>query len=315
GGKIAGGKIAVIGAGPAGLSCACELRLSGYTVEIFEAETVPSGLTLFGIAPYKIRNQEVLDEVRYLEDQFGFTIHYSRLISREEELKKLEKEYDAIFLGIGLGNTIGTSLPGEDLPGCVGATEFIRDLKVTHQGVEIGKKVIVLGGGNTAMDAASEAARLGAAEIILAYRRSRQEKPAYDFEYMLARGAGVRGLFNVAPVAIRGSRAVEGVRFIRTKTAGGRIEVIEGSEFDVPCDMVIRATGQEKKTSLLKLIKGLSFDRKGCIVTDPATFQTGNRRFFAGGDAVNGGAEVVNAAAEGKAAARGIHAYISGKEA
>jgi len=308
--EIGGKKTAVIGAGPAGISCACELRLGGCEVDIFEAEELPSGLTLFGIAPYKITNDEVLKEMEYLTKTFDLNIQYNKLIEKRQDLRRLEKHYDAVFLGIGLGSTIPTSLPGENLPGCIGATEFIRELKLRKQDVTVGRTVVVLGGGNTAMDAASEAARLGADSITLAYRRSKEEKKAYDFEYELAKGVGVRGIFNVSPVEIIGSSKVEGVKLRRTKTENGRITVIPESDFIIGCDMVIRATGQEKKVNFLEQIESLEYDSLGKIVVDPVTFQTGNPKYFAGGDAVNGGAEVVNAAAEGKAAARGILAYL-----
>lgn len=303
-------KVAVIGAGPAGISCACELRLSGVSVDIFEAEQFPSGLALFGIAPYKITNEEVLEEMEYLSSLFGFSIHYSRLIGGGD-LENLEKSYDAVFLGIGLGDTLSTSLPGETLPGCVGATEFIKDLKLQKQNIKVPKTVVVLGGGNTAMDAASEAARLGAENVVLAYRRSKQEKRAYEFEYDLAKNVGVKGLFNAAPLEILGSGNVEGVRFIRTRSKEGKINNLPGSEFTVTCDMVIRATGQEKKVKFLKGIQNLTVDDGGRIIIHENTFQTGNPLYFAGGDAISGGAEVVNAAAEGKQAAQGILAYLS----
>jgi len=303
-------KVAVIGAGPAGISCACELRLTGIAADIFEAEKLPSGLALYGIAPYKITNDEVLDEMRYLSKLFSFSIQYNTLIEAKD-LVQLEKEYDAVFLGIGLGETLPTHLPGETLPGCVGATEFIKDLKTRKQEVKVPGSVVVLGGGNTAMDAASEAARLGAENVMLVYRRSRREKRAYDFEYDLAKYAGVKGIFNAAPLEILGGGKVEGVRFIRTESRDGKIEEIPGSEFIIDCDLVIRATGQEKKVAFLNNIKGIEVDETGKICVDETTFQTGNPVYFAGGDVVNGGAEVVNAAAEGKKAARGILACLS----
>lgn len=306
-----GKKVAVIGAGPAGISCACELRSLGYDVDIFEAEENPSGLTLYGIAPYKITNKEVLDEMEYLQKQFGFSLKYNSRIETKEDLDKLESEYDAVMLGIGLGNTIPTKLPGEDLSECVGATEFIKELKMKKQEVNVGKRVVVLGGGNTAMDAASEAARLGAEHITLVYRRGKHEKRAYDFEYDLAKSVGVQGVFYAAPVEILGKGKVEGVKLIKTESTGGRLETLPGSDFVIQCDMVIRATGQQKKVDFLKQIEGLEIDTLGCIVADERTFQTGNPKYFAGGDAVNGGAEVVNAAAEGKQAALGIDAYLT----
>ena len=306
-----GQKVAVIGAGPAGISAACELRLLGYVVDIFEAKAQPSGLTVYGVAPYKITNEEALAEMAYLQAQFGYNVYFNSAISSREELEKLEDQYDAIFLGIGLGKTNYLGLHGENKINCTGAVEFIAELRQHQYKVAVGRKVIVLGGGNTAMDAASESSRLGADTVILAYRRAKEEMGAYEFEYDLAKGVGVRGLFNVAPIEIMGNGYVSGVKFIRTETRQGRVREIAGSEFVEPCDMVIKATGQAKQTEFLGLIPGLKVDGKGRIIANAHTGQTTNPKYFASGDAWNGGAEVVNAAAEAKLTARGIHAYLS----
>ena len=310
-GAPTGRKVAVIGAGPAGISAACELRALGYEVVVFEAKAYPSGLTVYGVAPYKITNEEALAEMAYLQTQFGYEVRYNAPINSATDIAALEAEYDAIFLGIGLGATSRLGLAGEDLPGCVGAVEFIEQLRGQHAATPVGRRVVVLGGGNTAMDAASEAARLGAEQVTLAYRRAKEEKGAYEFEYDLAKGVGVKGLFNAAPLEILGSGAVEGVRFICTAVVNNQVEEVPGSEFVVPCDMVIKATGQAKQLHFLSLIAGLDVDGRGRIVANAHTGQTTNPRYFASGDARNGGAEVVNAAAEAKVAARGIHAYLS----
>lgn len=308
-----GRKVAIIGAGPAGISCACELRALGYEVDIFEAKSQPSGLTVHGVAPYKITNEEVLAEMEYLQTQFVYRVQYNSPITSRPDLLALEEAYDAIFLGIGLGKTNALLLPGEERENCVGAVEFIEQLRREHHQILVGRKVIVLGGGNTAMDAASESARLGAEDVILAYRRGKEDMGAYDFEYDLAKSVGVKGLFNVAPLEIVGNGRVEGVRFIRTATVDGQVQVVPGSEFVEPCDMVIKATGQAKQTTFLSLIPGLQLDSKGRIVADVHTYQTTNPQYFASGDALNGGAEIVNAAAEAKVAARGIHHYLSAR--
>jgi len=162
------------------------------------------------------------------------------------------------------------------------------------------------------MDAASESARLGAEEVTLACRRPRKEMKAYEFEYELAKSVGVKGLFNVAPVAILGRQQVEGIRLAATRIEAGRVELVPGTEFDLACDAVILATGQEKRTALIAQIGNIETDRQGRIVVNPETFQSSHPKYFAGGDAVNGGAEVVNAAAHGKAAAKGILAWLNG---
>lgn len=310
--KSNGVKVAIIGAGPAGLSCACELSRMGYEVDIYEAKSYPSGLTIHGVAPYKITNADVIQEVNYLQQQFGFEIFYDHEIDSQKKLNELEHNYQAIFLGIGLGPTQGINLPGRSLTNCFGAVEFIERLKLTHEQVKIEKKVIVLGGGNTAMDAASEAARMGASTVMLAYRGSKEKMSAYKFEYDLAKGAGVKGIFNALPREIVGKNQVEGVKFIKTHYANGSIQELPDSEFTEYCDMVILATGQSKLVDFLGLIDGLNLDEKHRIVVNES-YQTTNKKYFAAGDAFNGGMEVVNAVAEAKVAAKGIHEYLSSK--
>ncbi len=304
-------KVAVIGAGPAGISCACELRSLGYAVDIFEAKAQPSGLALYGCAPYKITNQEILDEMAYLQKQFGFNVHYNSAISSKKQLQDLEEKYDAIFLGIGLGNTNSVGITGEDLEGCIGATEFVEDVKINPLDTHTGQKVIVIGGGNTAMDAASESARLGASEVILAYRRDKESMSAYEFEYDLAKAVGVKGMFNVSPVQIlEKDGKVKGVRFTRTHIVNGKLRHVSKSRFNIACDRVIFATGQSKQVAFLQQIDNLDLDKKGRIQVNQH-FQTSNPKYFASGDALNGGAEVVNACGEAKQAAQGIHAFLS----
>jgi len=306
-----GKKVAVIGAGPAGISCACELRMHGYAVDVYEAKAQPSGLSLYGCAPYKITNDEILAEMDYLQKQFGFAVNYNQPIKSGEQIHRLEQQYDAIFLGIGLGATSSIRIKGEDMNNCIGATEFIEQVKLDPLSVKLGDRVIVIGGGNTAMDAASEAARLGAQNVILAYRRDKSAMRAYDFEYELAKQVGVVGWFNVQPLEIKGMNEVEGVRFIRTKIENGNATGIPDSEFDQACDLLILATGQSKQINFLQKITGMTWDKKGRIEINAQTRQTSNPKYFAGGDATNGGAEVVNASAEGKAAAKGIHQFLS----
>ena len=306
-----GRKIAIVGSGPAGIACACELRILGYEVDIFEAKNKPSGLTVYGIAPYKITNKEVLDEVEYLQNQLNFNIHYSSPVLSKEKLEELESEYEAIFLGVGLGATADLNIPGEELNGVVGAVEFIEELRMKHHEIHVPDNVVVIGGGNTAMDAASESARMGAKSVKLVYRRKKDRMAAYDFEYKLAISSGVSSVFKAQPVEIVGEEAVTGVKFIQTRQTNGHLEYIDGTEFIIPCDMVIKATGQGKQGGFLELIEGLTLDHKKRIEVHPKTFQTTNPKYFAGGDAVNGGAEVVNAAFDGKQAAHGIHRWLN----
>lgn len=304
-GAPSGKKVAVIGAGPAGISCACELSRHGIEVDIFEAKSMPTGLTLHGVAPYKITNTETLAEMAWLERQFGFRVFYNHRISTAQDIELLEKNYDAIFIGIGLGETAGLHIPGENLENVLGAVEFIEQLRLHQHRVSLPGKVIVLGGGNTAMDAASESARLGANPVLLAYRRSREEMGAYGFEYDLAKNVGVKALFNAMPVEIIGMDRATAVRFVRTRNDNGKVEAIPGSEFTETCDWVIKATGQAKGNPLFRLIDGLKTNSNGTIRVDEH-FQTSNPKYYAAGDGVSGGQEVVNAVADGKKAALNI---------
>lgn len=302
-------KVAVIGAGPAGIACASELRTLGYTVDIFEAKELPSGLGVHGTAPYKITNEEVLAEINFLQQRLGFNIHLGSPVTTAHHIAALEANYDAVFLGIGLGPTATLMVQGEEKQHVVGAVEFIETIRMRKHLVLVPPRVVVLGGGNTALDAASESARMGAQKVTLAYRRSKQNMGGYEFEYKHAIGCGVDAIFNVTPVEILGNDKATGVKFIRTDIRDGQRVNVEGSEFIVECDMVIKATGQAKYPDLFNMIEGLQIDSGHRVVVDEH-FQTTNPKYFAGGDAVNGGAEVVNAAYEGKMAARGIAKYL-----
>ena len=310
-GNSNGKRIAVIGSGPAGIACACEARTLGYEVDIFEAKELPSGLNVHGVAPYKITNEEVLKEVEYLQKQLKFSIIYNTSIASKEQLKQLENDYDAIFLGVGLGKTATLNLEGEDKKGVIGAVEFIEELRMKHHQLKVPKRVVVIGGGNTAMDAASESARMGARKTVLAYRNSKDNMGAYGFEYDLAISAGVDSLFNVTPIAIVGNGTVEGVKFAKTEMVEGTLKTNMNNVFIVRCDLVIKATGQVKQGHLYDLIDNLDAGNNVIIKVNDETFQTSNPKYFAGGDAINGGSEVVNAAYDGKMAAQGIHSWLN----
>ncbi len=308
-GTANGLRVAIVGAGPAGISCACELRRLGYEVDVFEAREQPSGLALYGCAPYKVKNEESIGEVAWLQKQMGFQIHYRHPIASTQQWHQLEQSYHAIFLGMGLGEMRSPGIPGEALKGVWSATDFIAEVKINPLKLSVGKRVVVIGGGNTAMDAASESLLLGAEEVILAYRRTRTEMTAYEFELAHARKIGVRCVFQKAPVEILGSDAVEGIRLSPTEMKDGKLVIHrEQAEF-FPCDTVILAIGQEHGPWRHQ-IPGLSFNAKGEIEVHPETLQTSRELYFAGGDLKNGGAEVVYAVAEGKRAARGIDRYL-----
>lgn len=309
-GKDTGKKVAVIGAGPAGISCAAELRVYGHQVDVYEAKDAAGGLALFGTAPYKITNMEVINEVRYIKKQLGINIFYNKAITNASSIEQLEQQYDAIFLGIGLGNTRTLALDESKYSNVFGATEFIERLKTDPLNTKVGTNVVVIGGGNTAMDAASECARMGADVVTLVYRRSEKSMGAYKFELELARSVGVRTIFESRISKVLGEGTVESLVCNKTFTHNEQLENVQGSDFVLPCDMLILATGQQKQTSLLDLMQ-VDYDKRGRVITKAGTYQTSNPIYFCGGDALNGGAEVVNACGEAKQAARQINDFLT----
>jgi glutamate synthase (NADPH/NADH) small chain len=309
-------KVACIGAGPASLACAAELRKSGYGVTIFESRALAGGLNTYGVAEYKLRPADSLREVELVRS-LGVQFRFGVRVGDEIALEDLEREYAAIFLAIGLGPTEPMNLPGEDLAGVVDALRFIADYK-TAQTIPVGRKVAVIGGGNTAIDAANAAKRLGAQEVTMVYRRSEREMPAFLFEYEHSKLEGVQFSFQAQPVAIRPSSsdplragALECVRMeLGAPDASGRRkpQPIPGSKMWIDCDMVILAIGQSR---FLHFLEGCGIEvHEGTVVVDPLTGRTSNPRYYAGGDCVNGGREVVDAVAEGKRAGLGIARWL-----
>ncbi len=311
-----GKSVGIVGAGPAGLSCAAELSLIGYEVTVYEKRSLAGGLSTWGIAPYKMSYQDSLREVTMIE-KMGVTIKTNTAVGKDISFPELEGKHDAIFLGVGLDHPLELGIPGEDLVGVLNAHEFIESVtRRTWKSVPIGKTVAVIGGGNTAIDAATEAVRLGAERVMILYRRGREEMSAYRFEQEIAKQDGVEFHFLVTPVGIKGTSRVEALTCIRMElgTPGndGRKKPlpIPGSEFQLPVDMVIKAIGQKTDKSVLAQVPGLHI-KKCCVTINPETMQTSNPKYFAGGDCINGGKEVVHAAADGKKAAYGIHKVLS----
>lgn len=308
-----GEKVACIGAGPASLACAAELRKHGYGATIFESRPLAGGLNTYGVAEYKLRPADSLCEVELVKS-LGAEFRFGVTIGEGITLEALEQEYAAIFLAIGLGPTETIALPGEDLTGVVDALRFIADYK-TAQTIPVGRRVAVIGGGNTAIDAANAAKRLGAEEVTMVYRRGEREMPAFLFEYEHSKLEGVQFCFQAQPVAIRSSTAdparvgaLECVRMeLGAPDASGRrkAQPIPGRKLWIECDMVIPAVGQSRFLEFLQGCRGIEV-RDGMVVVDPQTGRTGNPRYYAGGDCVNGGREVVDAVAEGKRAGLGI---------
>lgn len=305
------GKVALVGGGPASLACAAELGLQGIEAVVFDEKSELGGLNRWGIAPYKLTDKEATDEVNYIQKMTGFKAQVKTRVGEDVTFGELETEYDAIFLGIGLGGSHQLEIPGEDKAGVIGATEFIEELrsKPLHE-TKVGPRVVVVGAGNTAIDAATEAARLGAEEVTIVYRRGKEEMPAYEFEYELALKDRVRFRWLTQPVEVLGDDSVTGLRCQQMKLgapdASGRArpEPVDGAFFDLEVDTIIKATGQEKQQGLLGQIEGLTLS-KGLVVVDE-DYRTTNPRYYAGGDCINGGKEVVNAVAHGKKAAQAI---------
>jgi dihydropyrimidine dehydrogenase (NAD+) subunit PreT len=314
-----GKSVGVIGSGPAGLACAAELALMGYDVTVYEGKSVPGGLDTWGIAPYKMSYEDSLKEVKLVES-FGVKIKTGTWVGKDVTLRDLEQRHDALFLGVGLGKSPDLRIPGEELEGVIDALEFIG--KVTQrkwEKVEVGRRVAVIGAGNTAIDAVTEAKRLGAEEVMIIYRRTQEEMPAYKYEYELAKQDGVIFHWLTAPTRIVGDGRVEALECTRMKLgepdeSGRRTPVpIPQTEFTIPVDMVIKSLGQKANESFLTQIPNLKI-QDGKVWVDAGTMQTSNPRYFAGGDCINGGKEVVNAAADGKRAAHGIHKYVMSNE-
>jgi dihydropyrimidine dehydrogenase (NAD+) subunit PreT len=312
--KKSGKRIAVIGAGPAGVGCAAELAQLGHSVVIFERKPLPGGLNTYGIAYYKMKPEISLAEMAMVE-RLGVEIRCGVEVGRHISAAALQQEFDAIFIGIGLGEGQALGIPGEDLHGVDDALTFIEEIhsQPLHK-VAVGNSVIVIGCGNTAIDAVTQAKRLGAQKGLVAYRRSEAEMSAYHFEYELAQRDGATFYFNVLPVELLGDEAgqVCAVKFVRTETSkNGWLTLIPGSEFTEPADMVLKAVGQSKQSTwLIQNFPALRLNKRGVVEHNPATGQTSVPHLFAGGDCANGGREVVNAVGEGKKAAHGIHSFL-----
>lgn len=307
-GPPTGKKVAIVGAGPGGLSAAQVLRRHGHAVTLIEARQKLGGLNTFGIAQYKMRPETALAEAERIV-ALGVTLKLGTTVGVDVSFADLERDFDAVFVAVGLGGTQRLGIPGESLEGVVDAITFIEALKSQpYARVPVGRKVIVVGAGNTSIDAATQAKRLGADRVTIVYRRGEADMSAYDHEYELAKQDGVEFRFFTQPVAVKGEGAVTGLECLRTEAG----KPIAGTEHTIDCDMVIYAIGQIKRAELVSTIPGATFD-KGKVIVDPATFRTTNPKFWAGGDCVNGGAEIVNAAAEGKRAAGSIHAVLSGR--
>jgi heterodisulfide reductase subunit A2 len=304
-------RVAVVGAGPAGMTTAFELARKGYQVTVLDALPVPGGMLAAGIPEYRLPRAVLNHEIDYI-CKLGVEIRLNTPVGRDggPSLDDLRCEYSAVFLAVGAHGSSRLKVPGEDLPGVFQAVPFLRHLNIGHS-VEIGKRVAVIGGGNSAIDAARCALRLGS-QVIILYRRSRTEMPAAAYEVDAAEAEGVALNFLVAPVRVlEKDGCVSGVECIRMDlgepdASGRRRPVpIEGSEFIVEVDSVIAAIGQSVES------EGIGVETKwDRLVVDPVTLETSVPGVFAGGDAVLGAASVVEAVGAGIEAAESIHRYL-----
>ncbi|HEV2709088.1 MAG TPA: FAD-dependent oxidoreductase [Edaphobacter sp.] len=294
-------KIACIGAGPASLAAAAELKQRGFQVTIFDKRPLPGGLNTYGIAEYKLPLVDSLREIELIKE-LGVDFRFGVEIGGETSLATLEAEFDIIFIGVGLGAMHKLAIPDEPHPAVIEALQFIEEYK-TGKTTHVEGNVIVVGAGNTAIDAANAAKRLGAKEVSILYRRTREHISAFDFEYRQALQEGVHFLWLTQLIAIHGSAySITSVECERMEIdAHGQIKPLEDSRFHIECNAVIPAIGQSSMLELLAQCRDVQLDH-GHVVVDRATGQTTNPKYFSGGDCVNGGREVVDAVADGKRA-------------
>jgi glutamate synthase (NADPH/NADH) small chain len=318
-----GKKVAVVGAGPAGLTCAGELAKLGYEVTVYEKKPLPGGLSTYGIVVMREPIRVSLEEVEFIK-KLGVTIKTGIDIGNDIQAENLLNEFDAVFIGSGMGKVPDMEIPGEDLQGVTEALSFIAKTKLAEKDgldklktLPIGNRVAVIGAGNTAIDAATIAKRLGAEQVTIVYRRSDKEMTAYEFEYEFIKNEGVEFRFLSQPIEIKGEHGkVTGLKCVKmqlgqTGTDGRRqVEAIANSEWILECDQVIKAIGQEKPASIVKAF-GLETEKGYIKVSD--SLQTSNPKVYAGGDCIRskGEAMTVTATQDGKIAARSIHAHLS----
>lgn len=309
-----GKKVAVIGAGPAGLSCAHVLSREGIDVTVFEKESKGGGLMTYGIAGYKVTPKFCQDEVDFIASLGGIELKYDKALGKDITFGQLKQEYDAVYLGMGVGMANKLNIPGEELDGVEDAISFIYDVRTKgYPNVPVGDKVAVIGMGMTAIDAATQAKRLGASEVTLVYRRTENEKNCTQVELDIARLDGCKTLWLAAPIAIAGENGkakalvCDVMELGAPDQTGKPAPIRTGETVTLEVDMVIKATGQRPYE---ELVNDYKLDNlRGKIVTKNNA-ATNIEGVFAGGDAVNGGKEVVDAVQAGKDGAAAILEYL-----
>jgi len=303
--ESSGKRVAVVGAGPAGLSCAHRLAMLGHAVTVFEARPKAGGLNEYGLAPYKMADDFAQREVAFILGIGGITVEHGRRLGADLSLEDLQRDFDAVFLGVGLGGNNRLNIPGEDRAGVEDATAFIERVRqATPQAPPtVGRRVVVIGGGNTAVDAAIQAKRLGAEAVTLVYRRGRGQMGATPWEQELAQTNGVVLATFAAPVSI----GDDGVTFERTRLEDGRVAGT-GETFTIAADTVLKAVGQTLDRAALA---GVTLAGNRIAVDE--VYRTALTNVFAGGDCVASGEDLtVQSVQDGKLAALSIHRHLTG---
>jgi glutamate synthase (NADPH/NADH) small chain len=315
--EFTGKKVAIVGAGPAGLSCAHVLAREGIDVTIFEKESKGGGLMTYGIAAYKVTPQFCEDEVNYILGIGGIEIKHNHELGKNISLTDLQKDFDAVYLGIGVGLARQLEIPGEELEGVEDAIRFIYDIRNNgFENVPVGESVAVIGMGMTAIDAATQAKRLGAKEVTMLYRRTQEEMPCTQHELDIAMLDGCKVIWLASPNEIKGmhgkvNEIVCSIMKLGEPDASGRRSPVEtGETFSLTVDMVIKAAGQMPFEAL---ISDNSIENKNgkIVLRDKAS--TNIAGVFAGGDCVNGGKEVVDAVQAGKDGAKAVLSFLNKK--
>ncbi len=322
-----GKRVAVVGSGPSGLTVAGDLILKGHEVTVFEAFHKPGGVLVYGIPEFRLPKDIVFSEVNYLE-RLGVKIEYNVVVGRSVTVDELfEEGYDAVFIGVGAGLPRFMNIPGENLVGIYSANEYLTRSNLMKAylfpeydtPIAIGKNVAVIGGGNVAMDAARTAMRLGADRVMIVYRRSREEMPARLAEIHHAEEEGIEFHLLTTPVRFIGDEkgrvvAMECIRMElgEPDESGRRRPVpVEGSNFEMECDLVVIAIGAGANPLLTRSTEGLKLNKWGYIVADPETGKTTKKAVWAGGDIVTGQATVILAMGAGRKASDSIHKYLT----
>jgi len=310
-----GKKVAIVGAGPAGLSCAHVLSREGIDVTIFEKESKGGGLMTYGIAAYKVTPQFCEDEVNYILGIGGIEIKYNQELGKNISLAELQGDFDAVYLGIGVGLARQLEIPGEELEGVEDAIKFIYDIRDKgFDKVAVGDKVAVIGMGMTAIDAATQAKRLGAKQVTMVYRRTENEKPCTQVELDIAKLDGCEIIWLAAPKEVIGENGkvtqlvCSKMQLGEPDTSGRRSPVDTGETFSLEVDMIIKAAGQMPFEELV-MNNGIENKSGKIALKDKAS--TSIPGVFAGGDCVNGGKEVVDAVQAGKDGAAAILNFIN----